>query len=95
MASPELGSRRALGIFAHPDDCEILAAGTLIHLYRKGYEIAIATVSTGDMGSAEISSPEISRVRFGEAARSAGIIKGRYYCLGASDVKFSVSISLR
>ena len=95
MTTPTIPSKRALGLFAHPDDCEILAAGTLILLKKRGFDITIATVSTGDMGSAIMPSQETSRVRFGEATRSADIINGKYHCLGASDVKFSVSTRLR
>lgn len=88
-------SKRVLGFFAHPDDCEILAAGTIILLQRQGFEVHIATVSTGDMGSVELTSQEISRTRFGEAQKSAELIDAAYHCLGESDVKFGVTTPVR
>lgn len=95
MDISKLKSNRVLGLFAHPDDCEILSAGTVALLQRKGFEVAIATVATGDMGTAVMSSPEISRVRFQEATNSAAILNGAYYCLGESDVNFLLTIKLR
>ncbi len=95
MGDQELKNRRVLGFFAHPDDCEILAAGTIVLLQRKGFEIHIATVSTGDMGSVEHPAAEISRIRYYEAQQSARLINGTYYCLGESDVKFGLSTKVR
>lgn len=95
MNISELKSNRVMGLFAHPDDCEILAAGTVALLQRKGFEVSIVTVATGDMGTAIMSSQEISRVRFQEATKSASILNGKYYCLGESDVKFSLTVKLR
>ena len=95
MGNASVKNRRVLGFFAHPDDCEILAAGTIILLQKQGFEVHIATVSTGDMGSVEHSAPEISRMRFGEAQKAARLINGVYHCLGEADVKFNVSLKLR
>ena len=50
---------QVLAFMAHPDDIEILCAGTLIHLRRKGFSIHMATMTAGDGGSAELSGPKI------------------------------------
>ena len=61
---------RVLAIHAHPDDIEILAAGTLALLAETGHEITLATFTPGDCGSRDLGSDEIASVRRGEAANS-------------------------
>jgi len=39
--------KRVLAIFAHPDDVELMCAGTLSLLKKKGWEIHIATMTPG------------------------------------------------
>jgi LmbE family N-acetylglucosaminyl deacetylase len=75
-----------LALCAHPDDAEIRCAGTLILLAKKGWNVHIATLSSGDCGSAEESSNEIAVRRTGEAAASAKMIGGTYHCLGGQDL---------
>ncbi len=77
--------KNALAIFAHPDDAEIMCAGTLSLLRKSGWVIHIATMTPGDKGSAEHTSDEISRIRQAEAADSARILEGTYHCLGFRD----------
>lgn len=78
---------RVLSFMAHPDDTEIMAAGTLIRLRREvGCAIVIATATSGDCGSAELSPDEISRIRHEEAKSAAAIIDAEYYCAGSSDL---------
>ena len=76
---------QVLAFMAHPDDIEILCAGTLIHLRRKGYAIHMATMTAGDGGSAELSGPEIARIRLKEARASADLLNASYHCAGEKD----------
>jgi LmbE family N-acetylglucosaminyl deacetylase len=69
-----------LAIHAHPDDVEILAAGTLAELAAAGHHVTIVTMSPGDCGSDNHSQEEIAAIRRGEAARSAARIGARYRC---------------
>jgi LmbE family N-acetylglucosaminyl deacetylase len=69
-----------LAIHAHPDDIEILAAGTLAQLAAAGHNITIVTMTPGDCGSDNHSQVEIAAIRRSEAARSAGRIGARYLC---------------
>lgn len=69
-----------LAIHAHPDDIEILAAGTLAQLAAAGHNITIVTMTPGDCGSDHHSQKEIAAIRRSEAARSAGRIGARYLC---------------
>jgi LmbE family N-acetylglucosaminyl deacetylase len=76
----------ALGIFSHPDDAEMVCAGTLSLLRNEGWEIHIATMAPGDKGTAERTREEISRIRRAEGARAAGEIGAAYHCLEMEDV---------
>jgi len=75
-----------LGIFAHPDDAEIMAAGTLSLLKKAGWSVHIATMTPGDKGSSEFSREEISLTRKAEAANSAALLDGIYHCLEFEDI---------
>jgi LmbE family N-acetylglucosaminyl deacetylase len=78
--------KRVLSILAHPDDAEILCAGTLSLMQKAGWEIHIATMSMGDKGTAVHSREEIIRLRNAEAKASARIIGATYHCLEFEDV---------
>ena len=75
-----------LALMAHPDDIEITCAGTLVLLRRAGWDVHIATMTPGDLGSATLSSDEIARVRRSEAAASAALLEASYTCLEYRDL---------
>ena len=79
------GRRVALSFLAHPDDAEILCAGTLIRLVEAGWEVHIATATAGDCGTMTESPERISAIRIEEANRSAALIGATYHCLGERD----------
>ena len=87
---PATAMPRILAIHAHPDDIEILCAGTLIQLKRKGCEIVMATMTPGDKGSAELGAEEIAAVRRAEAAKSAAILGAEFMCLEFRDLCIDV-----
>jgi LmbE family N-acetylglucosaminyl deacetylase len=77
---------RILALHAHPDDIEMLAAGSLALLSRDGHSVTIATATAGDCGSAEHSPEETGRIRRSEAAAAARLIGAEYRCLGLPDL---------
>jgi N-acetylglucosamine malate deacetylase 1 len=79
---------RILAIHAHPDDLEILAAGTLALLALAGHEITMVTMTGGDKGSDHHSPEEISEIRRHEAASAARLIGAKYQCAGFLDLEF-------
>ena len=79
-------NKTVLSIGAHPDDAEFFCTGTLALLQQKGWQIHIATMTPGDGGTVKYSREEISRIRRGEAAKSAGMLNGSYHCLESSDI---------
>lgn len=77
---------KVLAVVAHPDDIELLCAGTLVLLRRAGWDVHLATMTPGDLGSMRHSREEISRIRRAEAAASAAVIGAGYTCLEFSDL---------
>ncbi|HEX3601128.1 MAG TPA: PIG-L deacetylase family protein [Lacipirellulaceae bacterium] len=83
-ASPQ--RRVAMSLLAHPDDAEILCAGTLIRLADAGWQIHIATVANGDCGSATLGRKDIAAIRRQEGIAAAAKIGATYHCLEEPDV---------
>jgi LmbE family N-acetylglucosaminyl deacetylase len=80
--------RVLLCMLAHPDDCEILCAGTVLRLAREHeYTVHLATCTAGDCGSEQLPPDEISRIRRAEARRAATLVDGTYHCLELRDLK--------
>jgi len=78
--------KRVLAIHAHPDDVEVLGAGTLALLAEAGNHITIVTMTAGDCGSVEMDLAETARVRQKEAAAAAAMIGADYVCAGFGDL---------
>lgn len=78
--------KTVLAIFAHPDDAELMCAGTLSLLKQAGWIVHIATLTPGDKGTASLTREEISSVRKSEAANSAELLGGYYHCLEFEDI---------
>lgn len=89
MAAPA-SLPRILAIHAHPDDVEFQCAGTLALLKAKGCPIVIATMTAGDLGTAEHTQEEIARIRRGEARRAAELLGADYMCLEFGDLAIQV-----
>jgi LmbE family N-acetylglucosaminyl deacetylase len=51
--------KNAIAIAAHPDDIELMMAGTLLLLKRAGYQIHYMNLASGNLGSTEHSSEEL------------------------------------
>lgn len=79
-------SLNVLAVFAHPDDAEFLAAGTLAHLARRGHKTHIVTMTAGDCGSTVLPPAKIARIRRKEAGRAARLIDADYSCLEQKDL---------
>src|SRR6185436_13381101 len=77
---------RVLAVMAHPDDIEFTCAGTLARLKRAGWDVHLATMTAGDLGTATLSRAAISRIRRQEAAASARLLGAGYTCLGFDDL---------
>lgn len=80
-----------LAVMAHPDDIELICAGTLILLKRAGWDVHLATLTAGDLGSMMHSRAAIAKIRRREAAASARLLGARYSCLGFDDLTVTYS----
>jgi LmbE family N-acetylglucosaminyl deacetylase len=78
--------KTVLAVLSHPDDAEMMCAGTLSLFRMAGWEIHIATMTPGDKGTAEFSREKISLKRRAEAARAAELIGAPYHCLELEDL---------
>ena len=78
---------RLLAVMAHPDDAELLCAGTLARAKADGAAIAIAVMCKGDKGiSSTTSSPaDMARVRQEEAAAAAEVLGAKLFWFGGED----------
>ncbi len=80
-----------LAVMAHPDDIELICAGTLILLKRAGWKVHLATMTAGDLGSMKHTRAAIAKIRRKEAAASAKLLGAAYTCLGFDDLTVAYS----
>ena len=59
----DFSNERVLAVVAHPDDAEILCAGTLARALQDGASIGIAVLCKGDRGQPQDPIPELGGVR--------------------------------
>jgi len=74
-----------LAIGAHPDDIEILCAGTLARYAQQGHTIFVASFTSGNMGDLKVPPLELGRIRQGEAAAAAAVLGARLLWPGITD----------
>ena len=82
----QLNRKVAVCFMAHPDDCEFLAAGTLVHLARRDWEIHIVTVAAGNAGAVKLAPEKIAAIRQQEAMTAAKMIGASHHGLECSDL---------
>lgn len=80
-----------MAIGAHPDDLEILCAGTLARYVAEGHVVIMCHVADGDRGSYEHTREEIAAIRDREARAAAGVIGAEYQALGVADGEVDAS----
>ena len=76
---------RILAVEAHPDDVELLCAGTLARLTGLGHEVDILSVTAGELGTMGDSLETSIRTRLDEATASAAVIGARFHYVGLRD----------
>lgn len=81
----QTGPRRVLAVGAHPDDLEILCAGTLARCRARGDTIIMCVATNGDMGSMTKQPPELAAIREAEARESASRLQAEFIWLGYPD----------
>ncbi|HVY69523.1 MAG TPA: PIG-L family deacetylase, partial [Verrucomicrobiae bacterium] len=76
-----------LAIAAHPDDIEFMMAGTLLQLAAAGWAAHYFNLSTGNLGSAEISSRRLATIRAREAKAASKKLGARWHPPVADDLE--------
>ena len=85
MASPSRKS--ALAIFAHPDDIEFVAAGTLLQLSLRGWELHYLNLCSGNGGSVLMDARTTAETRLKEAQEAARILGASFHPPIADDLE--------
>lgn len=84
----------ALAIFAHPDDIEFVAAGTLLQLKRRGWEIHYMNLCNGCCGSVQMGPEETARKRLAEAQAAAAILGATFHAPICNDLELAYDTRL-
>ena len=79
------GAERILAVVAHPDDAELLCAGTLARAKEDGAVVAICALCRGDKGQPAKPVANLGAVRRKEMAQAAGLLGARVYLGGFAD----------
>lgn len=86
---------RVLAFGPHPDDVEIKGAGTLVLLAEMGFEIHVAVMAGGEMGSPTLPPKAIHAIRMKEAAKAAASIGAEFHFAGGYDIEIDYSQAYR
>lgn len=84
----------ALAIFAHPDDIEFVAAGTLLLLQQRGWNTHYFNLCTGNCGSLQMPPEETARRRLAEAQEAARILGAAFHPPICNDLELTYDIGL-
>jgi len=76
---------QVLAFGAHPDDLEILCAGTLAKFARRGDSVTLAVATNGEVGSPTLPKSEIAEIRHQEAKAAADVIGAKLVWMGFPD----------
>jgi N-acetylglucosamine malate deacetylase 1 len=79
-------SPAVLAVFAHPDDIEFVAAGTLLRLREAGWQIHYLNLSGGDCGSMTTSADDLRAIRAQEGRAAAAMLGAEFHESLASDL---------
>lgn len=78
---------RVLAVGAHPDDVEIVCSGTLAKCVKRGDQVIVCHVSTGNQGHKLIMPDELRKIRAEEARRAGALAGIEVICAGLDDAE--------
>jgi len=73
---------RILAVGAHPDDLEILCAGTLAKYVKQGHQVTMVVATLGEVASMTLPSEEMAAIRKAEAEAAAAVIGADFVSMG-------------
>ena len=83
-----------LAIFAHPDDVEYFAAGTMLQLAKRGWDLHYFDLCAGNGGSVQMDGPTTATVRLAEAQEAARILGAKFYPPVVNDMTLTFDIEV-
>jgi LmbE family N-acetylglucosaminyl deacetylase len=86
---------RVIAFGAHPDDCDIRAAGTAALFAKMGYAVRFVSVTNGDAGHETMSGPELAARRLREAKESGRRLGIDYVVLNNHDGQLLPTLEVR
>lgn len=90
-------AKRVLTVFAHPDDAETMAGGTLLKWAKEGHAITMCLITDGDKGTSDPDDTPQAVVarRRAEQERAAARLKATVITLGYEDGVLQPTLGLR
>jgi N-acetylglucosamine malate deacetylase 1 len=88
-------AERILAVVAHPDDAELLCAGTLGRARQEGAAVGICVLCSGDKGQSEPPMANLAEVRREEMGVAARLLQAGLFCLGVGDSTLQDDTSAR
>jgi LmbE family N-acetylglucosaminyl deacetylase len=89
------GKIRVIAFGAHPDDCDIRAAGTAALFAKMGYAVKFVSVTNGDAGHQSMSGAVLAKRREAEAKESARRLGIEYEVLNNHDGELLPTLEVR
>ena len=89
------GKIRVIAFGAHPDDCDIRAAGTAALFAASGHAVKFVSVTNGDVGHQSLGREELAKRRAGEAKESARRLGIEYEVLNNHDGELLPTLEVR
>lgn len=86
---------RVIAFGAHPDDCDIRAAGTAALFAKMGYAVRFVSVTNGDAGHETMHGPELAARRLKEAKESGRRLGIDYVVLDNHDGQLLPTLEVR
>jgi LmbE family N-acetylglucosaminyl deacetylase len=86
---------RVIAFGAHPDDCDIRAAGTAALFAKMGHAVKFVSVTNGDAGHQSVTGVALAKRRLGEAKESARRLGIEYEVLNNHDGELLPTLEVR
>jgi LmbE family N-acetylglucosaminyl deacetylase len=86
---------RVIAFGAHPDDCDLGAAGTAAEFARLGHAVKFVSITNGDAGHQTMGGGELAKRRHSEAMQSARRLGIEYEVLDNHDGELLPTLEIR
>ena len=90
-----MNSYRFLVIGAHPDDCDLMAAGLAMKMLAKGHEVFFLSATDGSAGHQTMSREDLAARRAGECKKAGEILGLTYEALPIPDGELTADLPYR